>query len=104
MKFTNDDFNEFLITVYDAFIRFRMAGLINTRSASTTVSSKTYSPVDNFKRSIKIDPNLFPAFKDQSLCYNCNCSAIATAFTQNVEDIFHGAYVPSTPYDMALFK
>ena len=37
-----------------------MAGLINPGSVSPTLSSKKYTPVDNFKRSIKHNPTFFP--------------------------------------------
>ena len=104
VNITNDDFNEVHIAGYDAFRRFRMAGIVNTRPTSTTFSSNPYYPVENFKRSIKHDPTLFPAFKDQALWENWNHNAIATTYTQDVEDIFHEAYITSTPDDMALFK
>ena len=104
MKVNNNDFNEFQITGYDAFRRLCMAELVNNRSDSPDVSYKLYPPVDNIKRSIKHNPNFFPSFKDQALWENLNRNTVVTAFTQDVEDLLHEAYVPSTPDDMDLFR
>ena len=81
-----------------------MTGILNTGSDSTTVYSKPYYLVDNFKRYIKPDPTLFPTFKYQVLWYNCNSNTIATACAQNVEDVLHKANVPLAPYYMYLFR
>ena len=83
-----------------------MAKIINNMPASTKSSSKPYYPFDNFKRSIKRDPDLFPDFKYQyqAIWENCNHNSIATSCTQDVEDIFHEAYLPSATDEIALFK
>ena len=104
MNITNDNLNEVHIAGYYAFRRFCMAGIVNTRPNSTTFSSNPYYTVENFKISIKRDPNLFPAFKDNTLWEDWNHNAIATTYTQDVEDVFHEAYVTSTTDDIALFK
>ena len=38
-----------------------------SRPNSTNSFFKSYFPVENFTRYIKLDPTLFPVFKDQSL-------------------------------------
>ena len=81
-----------------------MFGIVDTSPISTTLSSNPYSPVENFKRSIKLDPNLLTAFKNQVLWYNWNFNAIATACNQDVEDALHDTYVPSTLDYIYLFK
>ena len=81
-----------------------MAGFLNPGSASTTVSSKPYPPVENFKIYIKRDPTLFISLKYKALCENWNRNVISTAWTQDVEDIFHKSHVPSTPDDIDLFR
>ena len=94
MKVNNGDLNKLHITGYDAFKRLHMAGFKNPGSASTTIYSKPYSPVDKFNISIKRDPTLYPTFKYQALWNNWNHDIIATSFTQDVEEVYHKAYVP----------
>ena len=89
MKVTNNDLNEFCITGYGDFRRLRIAGIVNPRPTSTTFSYKTYHPVDKLNISNKRDPALFPDFKNQTISYNWNRNAIATACNQDVEDISH---------------
>ena len=67
VKVNNENFNEIHIIVYDYFSSLRKDGLVNHRPTSTTSSFKQYYINDNFNRSIKYDPALFPVFKDQSL-------------------------------------
>ena len=47
---------------------------------------------------------MFIAFKDQEIWYNWNRNDVTTACTQGNDDIFHEAYVPSTPDDVFIFK
>ena len=104
VKTNTDNFNEFRIAGYDYFRILSMSGLVNPRPYSTTVSSTPYPPVYNFKISIKLAPNLFPDFIYQALWENWNFNDIATACTQDIEDTFHEAYVPSTSDKMDLFR
>ena len=66
--------------------------------------SKPYSPVETFRRYFKHEPTLFPSFKDQALWDNWNHNAVATSWTQDVEDIFHEAYLSSNPDEISLFN
>ena len=77
-----------------------MAGLVNPGSA---VSFEAYSQFDNFKRSIKRDPTLFPIFKNQALWENWNRNNVAIACNQNIYYVLYNTYVPSTPDHMDLF-
>ena len=104
MKVTNNDLNEFCITGYGDFRRLRIAGIVNPRPTSTTFSYKTYHPVDKLNISNKRDPALFPDFTNQTISYNWNRNAIATACNQDVEDALHDTYVPSTLDYISLFK
>ena len=104
IKVTNEKFNEFRITGYNDSRILRMDGIVDTRPTSTTLSYKPDSSVDNFKISIKRDPNLFPSFKDQAIWDNWNHNAIVNACTQDIENILHEAYVSPTPDNMSLLK
>ena len=93
LKVNNDNFDEFHITVYDAFRRFSKAVLVNHSLTPTTLSFKSYYPVNNFSRSIKYNHIFFPLYKYQALWENCNKNTIEIDCTDDVEDILNQAYV-----------
>ena len=90
--------------VYYDFRKLHMYVLVNPSPTLTKQSSNPYYPDDNFKRSINREPTFFADFKDQEPWETFNLGTIATACTQDVEDIYHNAYVPSTPDNISLFK
>ena len=104
VRFTNDNVNKFRIVGYDTFRRLSMAELVNPRPDSTTLSPNQYYPVENFSRCIKHDSTLFTDLKIQATCYNWNHNVIVTTCAQNIEDVFHEAYVPPTSDDISLSK
>ena len=53
---------------------------------------------------MKCDPTLFRNFKNQAPWDYWNHNNIGTACNQDVEDIFHEAYVTPTPDDRAIFR
>ena len=104
VKVTNGKFNEFRITGYDAFRRLIVDGIVNPRPTLTTFPNNPYYQVDNINIYTKHYPTLFPTFKYQELRDNYNHDTIATAWNQDVDDIFHKSYVTTTPDDMTLIK
>ena len=81
VKINNDDFDELFIIGYNLFRIFYVAGVLNPRPNSITLSSNPYSPVDDFNIFIKCYPTFFSAFKYQSLWENFIINAISTDHT-----------------------
>jgi hypothetical protein len=62
-----------------------------------------FSPVAMFHRTIKKDPSLFPTLKDDKYHDVWHRSFNTQAVAQDVSDLLHETYVPSTADDIALF-
>jgi hypothetical protein len=56
-----------------------------------------------FRRSIKKNPSLFPSLKDDRYHGTWHTSFKTQAMAQDVSEVLNKQYVPTTPYDIALF-
>jgi hypothetical protein len=80
----------------------KQTSLPTLSSSSTPYSGQ--SPVDIFKRGIKLDPSVFPTLKDEKFNDQWHRSFANQARAQDVSAVLDASYVSSSPIDTALFQ
>ena len=71
--------------------------------AATGTTPNRHSPVDTFKRNMKLDPSAYPILKDDKHHDTWHRSIRNTSRSQFTENVLDDAYVPNTPEDALLF-
>ena len=76
-------------------------GMTNTTQTS---AASTSTDVQLFKKSIRRDPSLFAALKDDRMWESWNLTFVAQANSQGLHNILDPEYTPTTNEDRELFK
>ena len=93
----------------DDFDEYRMtrsvpgAQLPAATTSTTTTTRPSYTPVQTFKRNMKLDPSAFPTLKDDRYHDAWHRSVQNNARSQFVDNVIDPTYVPPTAEDGDLF-
>jgi hypothetical protein len=70
----------------------------------STPSPSTLTPVDMFRRGIKLDPSVYLTLKDGIYNDNWHCSLADQSRAQDGSDVLNPVYLPVTPNQKYLFQ